>query len=124
MKFGLPIETRNTEEYVRNIAFWVNELFKGTQKRILEISATQEIRLTRHVYVVDTTAGVVEVTLPPAKDVKWEWIKVKNLNGTHKVTIYGNGSETIDGGTHIDINTAKACVELVSDGVKWYVTQP
>lgn len=124
MIFGLVTETRNDPEYVRNIAFWVRRLFDLTTIPIETLSTDTTLRLTRYVYVVDTSAGIVTVTLPPAKDAKGEWIKIKNLNGTHKVTIDGNGAETIDGDPSVDINSAKACVEVVSDGTQWYVTQP
>jgi hypothetical protein len=124
MIFGLTTESRNDVEYVRNLAFWVRRLFDLTQYRIEELSTSQEIRITRTLYVVDTSGGVVTITLPPAKEAKGEWIKIKNLTGTHKVTVDGNGSETIDGDPTVDINSAKACLEVVSDGMKWYVSQP
>ena len=91
MIFGLVTETRNDPEYVRNVAFWVRRLFDLTTIPVETLSTDTTLRLTRYVYVVDTSAGIVTVTLPPAKDAKGEWIKVKNLTGTHKVTIDGNG---------------------------------
>ena len=124
MIFGLNTETRNDAEYVRNIASWVRKLFDLTQYRIEELSTSQEIRITRTLYVVDTSAGVVTRTLPPAKDAKGEWIKIKRDGSSHKVTVDGNGSETIDGSLTYDIGNNKQCHEFVSNGVKWYVSQP
>jgi hypothetical protein len=123
MIFGLTTETRNDPEYVRNIAFWVRRLFDLTTVRIEELSTSQEVRITRTLYVVDTSAGTVTITLPPAKEAKGEWIKIKKIGASHKVTVDGNGSETIDGALTHDINSNKECHEFVSDGVKWYVAQ-
>ena len=124
MIFGLTTETRNDAEYVRNIAFWVRRLFDLTQYRIETLSANQTLRITRTLYVVDTSGGAVTLTLPPAKEAKGEWIKIKNYTGTHKVTVDGNGSELIDGATTDEINSAKQCKEYVSDGTQWYIGQP
>lgn len=124
MIFGLNIESRNDIEYIRNISFWVRRLFDLTQVRIEELSSNQEVRITRTLYVVDTSAGIVTITLPPAKEAKGEWIKIKRDGSSHKVTVDGNGSETIDGAATHDISSNKECHEFVSDGVKWYVSQP
>lgn len=124
MIFGLSTETRSDPEYVRNIAFWVRKLFDMTQYRFESISSSQEIRLTRYVYLVDTTSGVITINLPPAKDAKGEWIKVKLVTGSNKITVDGNGAELIDGSVTHDISVLKECHEFASDGEQWYVVQP
>lgn len=124
MIFGLVTETRNDAEYVRNIAFWVRRLFDMTQYSFESISSSQSVRLTRYVYLVDTTSGIITITLPPAKDAKGEWIKIKHVTGSHKITVVGDGSETIDGSATHDITGTKACHEFASNGETWYVVQP
>ena len=124
MIFSLNVDTSNNPEYVRSIAFWVRRLFDLTQYRFESISANQTIRITRTLYVVDTSAGALTITLPPAKEAKGEWIKIKNLTGSHKITVEGDGAETIDGALNYEIGAKKECHEFVSYGDGWYVTQP
>jgi hypothetical protein len=125
MIFGLVTETRNDVEYVRNIAFWVRKLFDLSQYRFETITSSQEIRISRTVYLIDASGGAVTVTLPPAKDAKGEWFLFKKTNnGSPNVTIDGNGSETIDGSATITINGHWDVRKLASDGVTWYVIQP
>jgi hypothetical protein len=121
MIFGLTTETRNDPEYVRNIAFWVRRLFDLTQYRIEELSTSQTIRITRTLYVVDTSAGTLTITLPPAKEAKGEWIVFKKIVAANTMTIDGNGSETIDGATTQSTTTQWSTLEIVSDGTSWYV---
>lgn len=124
MIFGLVTETRSDPEYVRNIAFWVRKLFDLTQLRFETITATQEIRISRTIYLVDTTAGSITITLPPAKDAKGEWFLFKKMASAHSVIIEGNGAETIDGSANISFNVHYDVRKVASDGVQWYVIQP
>lgn len=120
MIFGLPVQSKNDVEYVRNIAFWVRRLFELTQYRVEKLSTDSEVRITRTLYVVDTSSGALTITLPPAKDAKNEWLEVKNLDGSHKITVAAQSGETIDGSAIEDINTAKSVHRFISDGVEWY----
>jgi hypothetical protein len=121
MIFGLSTESRNDPEYVRNIAFWVRRLFDLTQFRVETLTTTQEVKITRTLYLVDTTSGSVTVTLPTAKEAKGEWIVFKKIASAHSMIIDGNGSETIDGTTSHTINGKYDTHEIVSDGTAWYI---
>lgn len=125
MIFGLATETRNDAEYVRNIAFWLRRLFDLTTIRFENITTSQEIRVSRTVYLVDASGGAVTITLPPAKDAKGEWFMFKKTNnGSPNVTIDGNGAETIDGSTTLTISGHWDVRKLASDGLVWHVIQP
>lgn len=122
MIFGLPVQSKNDTEYVRNIAWWVRRLFDLTQYNFEVVTASKAVRLTRYVYLVDASAGAVTITLPTAKEAKGEWLIVKKTNnGTPNVTVDGSGSETIDGGTTLTISGHWDVRKLASDGVAWHV---
>ena len=106
---------------MRNIAFWVRKLFDYTQTTVETLSSTQDVRLTRVLYTVDTSGGSVTLTLPPAKDAKGEWVHFKKMTAANMMTIIGSGSETIDGSVSVSTSTQYDSYTLYSSGTEWFI---
>jgi hypothetical protein len=64
--------------------------------------------------------GTFTVTLPVASTATGCKLNIKNI-GTGTITIDGDGSETIDGATTVDIATQYNSFTLVCDGSAWYI---
>lgn len=99
---------------------------------VLDISARYDVRtITASVLLaltypqtlclVDTTAGSVTVTLPPARTVPGFRVEVKKLTAANTTTIDGAGSETIDNATTLAWTTAMQSYSLISDGSAWWI---
>jgi len=66
---------------------------------------------------LDASGGAFTVTLPDATDREGYTLVIKETAGsTATVTVDGNGSQTIDGGSSISMNIARQALEFVSDG--------
>lgn len=86
------------------------------------ISSSQLLSLNRahKVYWVDTTAGIVTVTLPPAKACFGQFVNVRRAAGGNKVVIQADGSDTINGASTLEITSLYGAYTIISDGnTKW-----
>ena len=74
--------------------------------------------------ILMTTASTDRtVTLPTAADNTGRMITIKKVDsGTGMVTIDGEGSETIDGETTLDLYQQYNSVSLICDGTGWHIT--
>jgi len=77
---------------------------------------------------VTTSTNVITVTLPTAADNKYREIGVKKIDSafdssgsTSKITLDGEGAETINGQVIIDIEVQYCGVVVKSDGSNWHV---
>jgi hypothetical protein len=70
---------------------------------------------------VDTSAGNVTLTLPPALAVRGFEIKIKKMTAANTVTVDGDGAETIDGAATLAWTTQYQSFTLVSDGTGWSI---
>lgn len=74
------------------------------------------------VILCDASAAAFTVTLPPAADRTGKVFEVKKIDATaNTVTIDGDGSETIDGGTTAVITSQYESITAVSDGAAWFI---
>jgi len=72
--------------------------------------------------LVDCTGDDVTITLYTASGNAGRNLSVKLIdNSGNTLTIDGNGAETIDGSTTIDLTTTYAAVRLQSDGTSWWL---
>jgi len=73
--------------------------------------------------LADSGSGAITVNLPTAADNEGREILVKKTDSTNnKVTIDGEGAETIDGLTTFDLVLQYDYVRVVSDGTEWHIT--
>lgn len=85
--------------------------------RVLTVSSitTDATAAADSVYLVDTTAGVVTVTLPSPTD--GDQIHIKKIAGGNAVDISGD----IDGQTSISIYLQYQSVNLIGTSTSWYI---
>lgn len=75
-----------------------------------------------HVILCDASGGAFTVTLPAASGVTGIIYHIKKMDSSGSaVTIDGNGAETIDGATTIDLTLQYESVTIVSDGTSWHI---
>jgi hypothetical protein len=70
---------------------------------------------------VDTSAGNVTLTLPPAAAVTGYEVKVKKMTAANTLTLDGDGSETIDGAATLAWTVQYQSFTVVSDGTAWSI---
>lgn len=90
---------------------------------VQSISTSQTLALTytHNAFIVDTSAGSVTLTLPPAAASLGVVFDVKKVASSHTITLDANGSELIDGATTLSWSTNHQSYRLVSDGTQWWV---
>lgn len=77
------------------------------------------------IYLVDTTAGDVDVTLPSARTVLGFAVRVTKLAAGNTLTVLASGGETINGGASINWTTAyeaRVLIAVESGGSTFWVT--
>ena len=85
------------------------------------VTASGIIQGSDDVLLVDTTAGNVTLTLPPAVSSRGQWFEVKKLVAANTVTIDGYGAETIDGSATLAWTAQYQAYTVYSDGTEWWV---
>lgn len=77
---------------------------------------------SNEVGLVDSTAGDVTITLPPASDMDSKTINLKRIdNSVNSITIDADSSETIDGELTQVLNTQYSSITIISNGTGWYI---
>ena len=69
----------------------------------------------------DTAAGAVTIDLPAAASSTDEIYNIVKLGTTASVTVDGNASETINGATTNVLSTQYDAIEIVCDGIEWFI---
>ncbi len=72
------------------------------------------------VILANATAGSITINLPAASGNTAKYT-VKKTNTANSVTLDGNASETIDGGTTAVVSTQYESITIVNDNSNWYV---
>jgi hypothetical protein len=76
---------------------------------------------TDDVIIVDATLAPVTITLPLASD-SGRRLEIKRINTPpNKVTVDGNGVETIDSSLSVDLIARYESLTVVSDGTEWWI---
>ena len=76
---------------------------------------------TDSVLLCNNASGVTVTLLAAATAGDGFTLIVKNLHASASVTVDGNGSETIDGGTTATLATQYESITIVSDGSNWHI---
>lgn len=95
----------------------------GPYTRLGPYTANTTLTEDNVVVEVDTSGGVVTVTLDASIATDGAWVVVNDVGGsagTNAVTINTSGSGTINGATSISISNNYGAVTLYSDGTQWY----
>lgn len=77
-----------------------------------------------HVVLVDSTGGIVTITLPNSVGINGRRYTIKDWKGqsaTNNITIATTASETIDGASTKVINQNYVSYTVVSDGANWSI---
>lgn len=89
---------------------------------VTTISANATI--SSDVTLVDTTSTTITVTLPTAVGISGKQYTIKDKTGNagiRNITIATTSSQTIDGSTTHKINTAYESLNVISDGINWWI---
>jgi len=81
-------------------------------------TATYNVTGYTELYLCDTTAHGITVTLPSAADYKGRRYIFKKTKATHSLAIQ---STAIDDGTEISMNNKNEAITVMSDGSQWWV---
>lgn len=85
-------------------------------------TSSSSITDSETVVLADTTTGAITLTLPTASGISGRILSfIKTNSNTNKVTLDGNGSETINGAATLVIGGQYSSVRLVSNGTNWLV---
>lgn len=77
-----------------------------------------------HVLLVDSTAGIITVTLPTSIGLNGRRYTIKDWkgqSGTNNITIATSLTQTIDGSSTKVLNFAYVSYTVVSDGTNWAI---
>jgi hypothetical protein len=84
-------------------------------KSVLDISSNTTLDKEARKIFVSTSGGNVTVTLPPASQFpEWETLTIIKTQSAHKVIIDGDGTETINGSTVLELTGHYETATLVS----------
>lgn len=87
------------------------------------ITTNTTISAANQIVGVDTSGGVVTITLASAMLAAGAWVVINDeggAGGTNAVTIDTEGTETIDGGSSLTIGTNNGSVNVYSNGTNWF----
>jgi hypothetical protein len=96
-----------------------------THNRAAITAASYTILVTDYYIGADPTSNAITLTLPAAATAGGgKTYIIKDEGGTaaiNNITIDGDGSETVDGVTTVDITSPYGALNLYSDGSNWFV---
>lgn len=86
------------------------------------ISSNTTLDGTHHAVICDASGGAFTVTLPAASGITGRIYHVKKTDSSgNAVTVDGNASETIDGGTTAALSAQYESVMIICTGSEWFV---
>lgn len=89
------------------------------QYEIRTVAATGPVFTSDQTVLVDTTAGVVTLNLPPAASMQGNRLTIKIIAGTNELIIDGDSAETIEGYVTFSLTTVGDTLTITSDGSNW-----
>lgn len=96
--------------------------FRAMGYPIRTITTSTTIGTTDHTVLVDTSGGAVTITLPTASSAASRLYNIKKITSDpNKVTIDGNGSETIDGAATAEMTTQYESLTIQSNSTEWWI---
>lgn len=115
--------TNTGELYVEGVAEFKDEVFLDGNVAFSITTVTVDYTAAdKTVILADATSGTVTITLPAVSGLTGREYMIKKVDSTaNKVTIDGNGAETIDGATTQDLNTQYTGFNVVTDGTEWWI---
>ena len=97
--------------------------FTGFQLNTTTKTANYTATSTDVVILCDVSGGAFTITLPAAANNTHRMYIIKKTDSSvNAVTVDGNASETIDGGTTAIITTQYESVIIICDGSNWHIT--
>ena len=112
------VVTKKDTLYIGNYEMYPSFLSGGNVKTITtNYTATKD----DYLFLLDTTAGQITLTLPDPTGLSGKYFAVKKITSGQQVTIDTTGTAKIDGGdTHTMINQW-AAHEIVTDGIDYFL---
>jgi len=110
------------ERVLRAILSDITHNFEKLETFPETIAASMTLSLNRahKVYWVDSSSGVIDLTLPLARDAFGQFVNVRRDAGANNVVIHAAGSDTINGAATLTLTLVNESYTLISDGnTKW-----
>ncbi len=102
-----------------------SHLSGGVVHKRTAITNDYSVALTDYYLGVDTTSNTVDLTLPAASTAtEGQTYIIKDEAGnaaTNIITILRSASDTIDGATSLEVDSAYAALSLYTDGSNWFI---
>jgi len=102
-----------------------SHLSGGVVHKRTAITNDYSVALTDYYLGVDTTSNTVDLTLPAASTAtEGQTYIIKDEAGnaaTNVITILRSASDTIDGATSLEVDSAYAALSLYTDGSNWFI---
>jgi hypothetical protein len=111
--------TKSDTLYIGNYEMYPNFLSGGAVQSVAtNTTATKNDRL----FLVDTTAGAITITLPNPTGLSGKQFAVKKINSPHSVIIDTTGTAKIDGLDTHTLTTQWASQIYETDGIDYFIT--
>ena len=98
------------------------EVNGSLSKKVTTITTSATLNATDNTVLCNNAATPITVTLPTAVGILGRLYNIKKGTSTSDITIDGNASETIDGGTTVVLSDQMDAITLFSDGANWRTT--
>ncbi len=98
------------------------EVNGSLSKKVTTITTSTTLNASDNTVLCNNAATPITVTLPTAVGILGRLYNIKKGTSTSNVTIDGNASETIDGGTTVVLSDQMDAMTFFSDGTNWRTT--
>ncbi len=118
---SLISDTDSTDDLGSSSIFWRSIYTDSMHVNTVSKTSAYTAALD-HVILCDASGGAFTVTLPAASGATGRVYHIKKTDSsTNAVTVDGNASETIDGGTTATIAAQFESIMIVCDGSNWHI---
>jgi hypothetical protein len=112
------VVTKRDTLYIGNYEMYPSFLSGGNVKTITaNYTATKD----DYLFLLDTTAGQITLTLPDPSGLSGKYFAVKKINAGQQVTIDTVGTAKIDGGDTHTMTNQWSAHEIVTDGIDYFL---
>jgi hypothetical protein len=124
----LPLDPRLPSEIEPKLRQSLTELFQSVSKRVnyatsMEVTnVTSNVTIAHEIVLCSAGTDTMAVTLLPASKFEDRTMRIKKIDsGAGPVLIVPQAGELIDGASTYTIASQYICLQVVSDGARWWI---